>query len=155
MKSLNGKVALVTGSAQGIGKTIVERFLSEGADIALCDFNREMVNATAGELSGKSGKVKPFYMNVADETSVNEGLAEIIEEFGRVDILVNNAGITRDNLMMRMKKEDWDAVINVNLTGTFNVTKAVIKYMIKERYGCIINIASVGCIVGNGVQVND
>ena len=154
MKKLSGKVALITGGARGIGKTIGEHFLSEGADIALCDFNREAVYTTAGELSGKSGKIRPFFMNVADEPSVNEGLTEVIEVFGRIDILVNNAGITRDNLMMRMKKEDWDAVIEVNLTGTFNVTKAVIKYMIKARYGRIINIASVVGIVGNAGQVN-
>ena len=154
MKRLEGKVALITGGAQGIGKKICERFLSEGADIALCDVNRDIANTTCEELSGNSGKVKAFYMNVADELSVNKGLKEVIDEFGRIDFLVNNAGITRDNLLMRMKKEDWDAVIAVNLTGTFNVSKAVIKYMMKARYGRIINIASVVGIIGNAGQAN-
>ncbi len=154
MKRLEGKVALITGGAQGIGKKICERFLSEGADIALCDVNRDIANTACEELSGNSGKVKAFYINVADEISVNEGLNAVIDEFGRIDFLVNNAGITRDNLLMRMKKEDWDAVIAVNLTGTFNVSKAVIKYMMKARYGRIVNIASVVGVTGNAGQAN-
>lgn len=154
MMRLEGKVALITGGARGIGKKICERFLSEGSNIALCDVNRDVLNAAYEELSGNSGKIKVFYMNVADETSVNEGLKEVIDEFDRIDCLVNNAGITRDNLMVRMKKEDWDAVIAVNLTGTFNVSRAVIKHMMKARYGRIINIASVVGIIGNAGQAN-
>ena len=154
MKEHEGKVALVTGGAQGIGKKIAERFLSEGAAAALCDFNREVVNATAQELSGKYGNARAFFMNVADEISVQDCIKEVIDEFGRIDILVNNAGITRDNLMMRMKKDDWDAVIAVNLSGTFNVSRTVVKHMMKARYGRIINIASVVGVVGNAGQVN-
>jgi len=154
MKKLEGKIALVTGGAQGIGKKIAERFLSEGAVAVLCDFNRDAVNAAAQELSEKFGSARAFFMNVADETSVQDSIKEVIDEFGRIDILVNNAGITRDNLMIRMKKDDWDAVIAVNLSGTFNVSKAVIKYMMKARYGRIINIASVVGVVGNAGQVN-
>ena len=154
MKKLEGKVALVTGGAQGIGRKIAERFLSEGAVAALCDFNREVVNAAAQALSEKYDNARAFFMNVADETNVQDCIKEVINEFGRIDILVNNAGITRDNLMIRMKKEDWDAVIAVNLSGTFNVSRAVIKYMMKARYGRIINIASVVGVVGNAGQVN-
>jgi len=154
MRRFDGKITLITGGAQGIGKRICERFLAEGSDIAICDVNKDIANKACKELSGNSGKFKAFYMNVADEASVNEGIKEVIDEFGRIDFLVNNAGITRDNLLMRMKKEDWDAVISVNLTGTFNVSKAVIKHMMKARYGRIINIASIVGIIGNAGQAN-
>lgn len=154
MKRLEDKIALVTGGAQGIGRAICERFLSDGADIAIGDFNMDVANATCEELSGNTGKVKAFFMNVADESSVGEAVKEVMNEFGRIDILVNNAGITRDNLMMRMKKEDWDAVISVNLTGAFNISKAVIRHMMKARSGCIINIASVVGVMGNAGQAN-
>ncbi len=154
MKRLEDKIALVTGGAQGIGRAICERFLSDGADVAIGDFNMDVANATCEELSGSAGKVKAFFMNVADELSVVEAIKEVMNEFGRIDIVVNNAGITRDNLMMRMKKEDWDAVISVNLTGAFNISKAVIRHMMKARSGCIINIASVVGVMGNAGQAN-
>lgn len=154
MKRLEDKIALVTGGAQGIGRAICERFLSDGADVAIGDFNMDVANATCEELSGSTGKVKAFLMNVADESSVDEAVKEVMNEFGRIDIVVNNAGITRDNLMMRMKKEDWDAVISVNLTGAFNISKAVIRHMMKARSGCIINIASVVGVMGNAGQAN-
>ncbi len=154
MKKLEGKIALVTGGGQGIGRKIAERFLMEGAVAALCDVNREMVTSTAQELSETFGTARAFFMNVAEESTVEDCVHEVVDEFGRIDILVNNAGITRDNLMMRMKKKDWDAVIAVNLSGTFNVSRAVIKYMVKARYGRIINLASVVGVVGNAGQVN-
>ncbi len=154
MKKLKSKVTLITGGAQGIGKKICELFISEGSDIALCDVNKDAANKTCTELSRNSVKVKAFYMNVADETSVNEGFKEVINEFGRIDCLVNNAGISRDNLLIRMKKEDWDLVIAVNLTGAFNVSKAVIKHMMKAHYGRIINIASIVGVIGNAGQAN-
>jgi len=115
--------------------------------------NLDVAKTTADELS-KSGKVSAFHMNVADEESVQAGVKDIIDVFGRIDILVNNAGITRDNLMMRMNKEVWDSVIAVNLTGTFNVSKAVIRHMVKMRYGRIINMASVVGLIGNAGQAN-
>ena len=154
MKRLEDKIALVTGGAKGIGRAICERFLSDGADVAIGDFNMDVATATCEELSGSTGKVKAFFMNVADESSVDEAIKEVMNEFGRIDIVVNNAGITRDNLMMRMKKEDWDAVISVNLTGAFNISKAVIRHMMKARSGCIINIASVVGVMGNAGQAN-
>ncbi|MFC1489921.1 3-oxoacyl-[acyl-carrier-protein] reductase [Candidatus Latescibacterota bacterium] len=154
MKRLEGKVALVTGGAQGIGKVICERFASQGADIAVCDMNKELSDTVAKELSVHSVKAESFLMNVADEDSVADGIKKVLEKFGRIDILVNNAGITRDNLMMRMKKADWDMVISVNLTGTFNVSKAVIKHMMKARSGAIINISSVVGVTGNAGQAN-
>ena len=148
-----GKTALITGGAQGIGRTIAERFLAEGASLALCDYNSETVSATTAELS-KRGTVKAYCMNVADEASVQNGIDEVIRDYEKIDILINNAGIRRDNLMIRMKQEDWDAVIAVNLTGTFLVTRSVIRHMLKARYGRIINIASVVGVVGNAGQVN-
>ena len=154
MKGLEGKVALVTGGAQGIGEKICECLSSEGAEIAVCDINKEQADVVAKKLSNSSVKAKAFFMNVADDTSVEETIKKVIDEFGRIDILVNNAGITRDNLMIRMKKEDWDAVISVNLSGTFNVSKAVVKHMMKARCGHIINIASVVGVSGNAGQAN-
>ena len=108
MKKLEGRTVLITGGAQGIGRVICERFLAEGAEIAIADFNKAVADATAAELSGTAGNVKSFFMNVADESTVDTAVNKIIKEFGKIDILVNNAGITRDTLMMRMKKEDWD-----------------------------------------------
>ncbi len=154
MKRLEGKVALITGGAQGIGKSIARRLASEGAIIALCDMNLAGATATAEELGGDGAKVKAFFMNVSDEEKVRVAVDEVIAEFGRIDILVNNAGITRDGLMIRMKKEDWDLVMLVNLTGTFLVSKAVVKYMMKARTGSIVNIASVVGVMGNAGQAN-
>lgn len=154
MKRLEGRVALVTGGAQGIGRTIAERFLSEGAAIALCDMNITLANTAAEELAKGGGTVKAYFMNVADEVKVDAAIDSVMADFGRIDILVNNAGITRDNLMIRMKKEDWDIVLAVNLTGTFIVSKGVIRYMMKARSGVIINIASVVGIMGNIGQAN-
>jgi 3-oxoacyl-[acyl-carrier protein] reductase len=154
MKRLEGKVALITGGAQGIGRTIAERFLSEGASIALCDMNIAVANTAALELSKGGGTVKAHFMNVADEKKVDSALDAVVKDFGRIDILVNNAGITRDNLMLRMKKEDWDMVLAVNLTGTFLVSKGTVRHMMKARSGTIINIASVVGIMGNAGQAN-
>ncbi|MFC1693527.1 3-oxoacyl-[acyl-carrier-protein] reductase [Candidatus Latescibacterota bacterium] len=154
MGKIDGKVVLITGGARGIGKSIAEHFLTEGASVALCDINLDGVQASVAELSGRGSIVRGYYMNVTDEASVNETVAAITKDFERIDILINNAGITRDNLMLRMKKEDWDAVITVNLTGTFIVTKAVIRVMMKARYGRIINMASVVGVMGNIGQAN-
>jgi 3-oxoacyl-[acyl-carrier protein] reductase len=154
MKRLEGRVALVTGGAQGIGRTIAERFLAEGASIALCDMNIPLANTAAEELAKDSGTVKTYFMNVSDAATVDAAVDSVMKDFGKIDILVNNAGITRDNLMIRMKKEDWDIVLSVNLTGTFIVSKGVIRHMMKARSGVIINIASVVGIMGNVGQAN-
>ncbi len=154
MKRLEGKIALVTGGARGIGKVISERFIDDGALIAVCDMNIELARATAEELSGRGGTAKAFAVNVSDEKSVDDMIEAVMGSFGRIDILVNNAGITRDNFMIRMKKEDWDLVLAVNLTGTFLVSKAAIRHMMKARSGTIINMASVVGIRGNASQAN-
>ena len=154
MNRLEGKVALITGGAQGIGKAIAKRLASEGAAIALCDMNLAGATATAEELGNDGVKVKAFFMNVSDEEMVGVAVDEVMAEFGKIDILVNNAGITRDGLMIRMKKENWDLVLLVNLTGTFLVSKAVVKYMMKARAGSIVNIASVVGVKGHAGQAN-
>ena len=154
MKKLEGKVALITGGARGIGKKIAQRFISEGANIAVCDVNPDEAQSTAAELSSDGCDVRAYMMNVADDANVAEAVKKVMDDFGRIDILVNNAGITRDALMMRMKQEDWIAVLSVNLTGTFNVSKSVVRFMVKARSGRIVNIASVVGVMGNAGQVN-
>jgi 3-oxoacyl-[acyl-carrier protein] reductase len=153
MGQLDGKVALITGGAQGIGKSIAERFCTEGASVAVCDFNRERAAETASELAAVSN-AKSYFMNVTDPATVDAAVDAIMADFKKIDILVNNAGITRDTLLLRMKREDWDAVIGVNLTGAFTVSQAVIKHMMKARFGRIINMASVVGVRGNAGQAN-
>lgn len=154
MGKLDGKVALVTGGARGIGKAISERLAGEGAAVALVDIMLEVAEQTATEFKGKGYTAEAFSANVAKVEDAENTIAQVLEKFGRIDILVNNAGITRDNLMMRMSEEDWDAVIAVNLKGTFNFTKAVIRPMMKNRYGKIVNVASVVGRMGNAGQAN-
>jgi len=154
MKKLEGKTALITGGAQGIGKAIGRRYITEGAEVALCDINLDTAQAAACELSSDGGTARAFLMNVTDESSVENAVKDCAAEFGKIDILVNNAGITRDMLMIRMKLEDWNAVLGVNLTGAFNVSRSVVKLMIKARWGRIVNIASIVGMIGNAGQVN-
>jgi 3-oxoacyl-[acyl-carrier protein] reductase len=145
------RLALVTGGATGIGAAIVRKFVQEGIQVAVCDVDTENGQNLATEL----GTAARFYkVDIADESEVNTIVDKIIKEFKRIDVLVNNAGITKDTLLIRMTKEDWERVLQVNLTGTFSVTKAVAKHMIKQRYGRIINIASVIGIIGNFGQTN-
>ncbi|MFC1485865.1 3-oxoacyl-[acyl-carrier-protein] reductase [Candidatus Latescibacterota bacterium] len=153
MGCLDGRVALITGAAQGIGKAIAERFASDGSAIAVCDFNREKATKTASELSARA-TATAYRMNVADTGSVAEAVEMVMRDFGKIDVLVNNAGITRDTLLLRMKREDWDAVLAVNLTGAYTVSQAVVRHMMKARWGRIINMASVVGIRGNAGQAN-
>lgn len=151
---LQGRVALITGGARGIGQAIAMLFAKEGADIAIADVNMESAQKTCSEIEALGRKALALQMDVTSLVSVEEGLNKILDKFTKVDILVNNAGITKDNLMLRMSEADWDAVINVNLKGTFICTKAVSKPMIKQRYGRIVNIASIIGIIGNFGQAN-
>ena len=153
MGRLDGRTALITGAAQGIGKAVAEKFASEGAILAICDFNRDKAQETAAELSYAT-TANAYPMNVTDAAGVDQAVAAVMKDFGKIDILVNNAGITRDNLLIRMKREDWDAVLAVNLTGAFTVTQAVIRDMMKARYGRIVNMASVVGVTGNAGQAN-
>jgi 3-oxoacyl-[acyl-carrier protein] reductase len=151
--NLSGKVALVTGSGKGIGKAIARKLSEAGATIVINDVTDES-SVTAQEIAA-AGKPALFVKaSVSVAAEVNAMVEQIVAAYGRLDILVNNAGITRDQLTIRMTDEEWDAVINVNLKGVFVCTRAALKYMMKQRYGRIINISSISGIVGNPGQVN-
>ncbi len=151
---LLGKVALVTGGAQGIGKAIALILARNGADVAVWDINLEKAQETANEIEALGKRSIAMKVNVADFKEVERTVDAVVEQWGRIDILVNNAGITRDRLILRMTEEDWDVVLNVNLKGTFNCTKAVIRHMSKHRSGKIVSIASVTGEMGNPGQAN-
>ena len=151
---LENKVALITGAAQGIGREIALKFAAEGADIIVGDINLEKAAETQADIEACGRRALALELDVTDYTKVTKGTNKILDKFGRVDILVNNAGITKDNLLLRMGDAEWDAVLNVNLKGTFNCIKAVSRLMIKQRYGKIINVASIIGIIGNAGQAN-
>jgi len=151
---LKDKVALITGAAQGIGRDIALKFAAEGADIAVGDINLEKATKTVQEIEALGRKALALELDVTDYAKLTESVNKILDKFKKVDILVNNAGITKDNLLLRMSDAQWDAVLNVNLKGAFNCTKAVSRLMIKQRYGKIINIASIIGIIGNPGQAN-
>ena len=151
---LEGKRVLITGAAQGIGKSIALLMAREGADLAISDINLELAINTAKEVESLGRKAVAIEGNVADSKSADEMVSKVVQDLGGIDVLVNNAGITRDTLLMRMKDEDWDAVINVNLKGTFNCTRSAVKCMSKQRSGKIINIASIVGLMGNVGQAN-
>jgi 3-oxoacyl-[acyl-carrier protein] reductase len=152
--SLNGKTALVTGAAQGIGREIALALANDGADVAICDVNLEAAQKTAADMEATGRKSLALKANVAASADVTAMVDQVIGKFGRIDILVNNAGITRDGLILRMKDEDWDLVLSINLKGAFLCTKAALKYMTKQRGGTIINIASIVGAMGNAGQAN-
>lgn len=154
MGQFDGKVAVVTGAARGIGRSIAERLAREGADIVICDLQAEWLAETAGAIQALGRKALPVAVNVGNGESVTACIAEAIKVFGKIDIMVNNAGITKDGLLVRMSDEDWDAVLQVNLKGTFLFTRAVAKLMMKQRSGAIVNIASVIGLIGNAGQCN-
>lgn len=154
MKLLEGKVALITGATRGIGKGIAEMFAAQGAKVAFTfagsvDKARELET----ELN-KISEVKGYQSDASDYDAAQKLVDDVLAEFGKIDILINNAGITRDNLMLRMSKEDWDTIIRVNLDSVFNLTKAVIKPMMKAKAGSIINMTSVVGVKGNAGQAN-
>jgi 3-oxoacyl-[acyl-carrier protein] reductase len=151
---LEGKVALITGGARGIGQAIAMAFAAEGADIVVADVNMEIAQKTASEIEALGRKALALEMDVTNYEKVEEGINKILDKFGKVDILVNNAGITKDNLLLRMSQMEWDAVINVNLKGTFNCIRAVSRQMVKQRSGRIISIASIIGLMGNPGQAN-
>ena len=153
-KKLEGQVALVTGGARGIGKSICKRLADEGASLAIVDIMKEVADTTAKEFASSGIQAEPYSANVVKFEDAEATVKAVVERFGRLDILVNNAGIPRDTLLMRMSDQDWDAVISVNLKGTFNFIKAVTRPMMKARYGRIVNIASVVGLMGNSGQAN-
>ena len=154
-KPLAGRVAAVTGASRGIGRAIAELLAERGADVSCGDRLAEKADETASAIAKATGqRTSGCLVDVADYQSAQDFIACAIEEFGKVDILINNAGITRDNLLMRINETDWDDVINVNLKGAYNCCKAVVRPMMKQRYGRIVNITSVVGLSGNAGQAN-
>ncbi|HLN52620.1 MAG TPA: 3-oxoacyl-[acyl-carrier-protein] reductase [Lentimicrobium sp.] len=155
MKLLDGKVALITGGARGIGKAIALAYAREGASVAFSDLRiDEQAEELEKELSSFNVKAKGYASDASSFEDSEKLVNDVAAEFGKIDILVNNAGITRDNLLMRMSEADWDLVIKVNLKSIFNMTKAVQKVMLKQRFGSIINMSSVVGLDGNAGQSN-
>jgi 3-oxoacyl-[acyl-carrier protein] reductase len=151
---LKDKVALVTGGARGIGREIALCFAREGADIVIWDVNLEAANQTQKDIEALGVKGMGAEVDVTNFNQVEEAINKILDKFQKLDILVNNAGITKDNILLRMPEADWDAVISVNLKGTFNCTKAASRVMLKQKRGKIVNIASIIGIIGNFGQAN-
>jgi 3-oxoacyl-[acyl-carrier protein] reductase len=155
MSSLNDKIAVVTGGAQGIGRAIATLLAHRGADVVVADINLEKAEATAKEIAaGTSRRTLAVRVDVSNSESAKDLIERTVAEFGRIDILVNNAGTTRDNLIMRMSEAEWDLVLNINLKGTFNCSKAAIRPMMKQHYGRIVNISSVSGLAGQAGQTN-
>jgi 3-oxoacyl-[acyl-carrier protein] reductase len=154
MPGVTGRVALITGASQGIGRACALALAEGGALIALAARNEEKLAAVAKEIADKGGQAATFRMDVSNEADVKSAVKAVIARFGKIEILVNNAGVTKDQLVMRMKKDDWDSVIQTNLSGAFYATQAVMGSMLKPRWGRIINIASVFGQTGQAGQAN-
>lgn len=155
MALLEGKIALITGASRGIGKSIAQRFVEEGATVAFTyRSSEEQARALEAELTSSGGTARGFKSDAGSLAESEALVAEVVEAFGTVDILINNAGITRDTLLMRMSEEQWDEIMQVNLKSCFNLTKAVLRTMLKARSGSIINMSSVVGIQGNAGQAN-
>jgi 3-oxoacyl-[acyl-carrier protein] reductase len=150
----SGRVALVTGASQGIGRACAMRLAKSGASVAAAARNREKLEEVVGEIAAAGGQAAAFALDVADEEQIKAVFKAVIAQFGKIDILVNNAGITRDQLVMRMKRADWDAVIQTNLTSAYLCTQQVTSSMLKQRWGRIINVASVFGQMGQAGQAN-
>jgi len=154
MSRLQNKVAIVTGGARGIGLATVEKFLAEGASVAIWDIDEKSGQETASSLNTESGKVAFFKVDTSSLAAVQEAASQVKDQFGQIDILVNNAGITRDSSLKKMTEEQWQQVIDVNLTGVFNCTKAIYPFMAEQGGGRILNAASVVALYGNFGQTN-
>jgi 3-oxoacyl-[acyl-carrier protein] reductase len=154
MSGLEGRVALVSGASQGIGRACALALAGAGATVALAARNEAKLAEVAAEIEAAGGKAQAFALDVASEESIKAGAKEVLDRFGTVEILVNNAGITRDRLVMQMKREDWDDVLATNLTGAFLLTQALLRPMLKNRWGRIINVSSVVGRTGQAGQVN-
>lgn len=151
---LQGKVSLITGASQGIGEVLAKELALAGAEVALLDIQEDKLQKVAADIVAQGGKAAVYAGDVTRLEQMTELVATIEKNHSRIDHLINNAGITRDNLLLRMKEEDWDTVLTVNLKGVFNLSKAVIRHMLKNRYGRIVNISSVVGLMGNAGQVN-
>ncbi len=154
MAGVEGRVALVTGASQGIGRACALLLAESGAKLALCARNQEKLEQLAGEIKGKGGEAEPFPLDVSNEEAIKATVKSVIARFGKLEILVNNAGITRDQLVMRMKRADWDDVVATNLTAPFLLIQAAIGSMLKQRWGRIVNITSIFGQIGQAGQAN-
>jgi 3-oxoacyl-[acyl-carrier protein] reductase len=155
MSEFDGRVAIVTGGSRGIGRAIVKELAARGASVAFTfSKNREMADSLVAEIQNAGGRALAFQSDAVEAKASEEMVRAVKSEFGSVDYLVNNAGITRDKLIMMMSEEDWDAVIDTNLKGVFNVTKPAVSVMVRQRRGAILNIASISGVVGMAGQTN-
>jgi 3-oxoacyl-[acyl-carrier protein] reductase len=154
LSSLDGRIALVTGASQGIGRACAIALARAGASVAVAARNEAKLNEVVAEIAAAGGTAKAFTLDVSSEESIKTTAKAVLEHFGSVHILVNNAGITKDTLLLRMKRSDWDDVINTNLTGTFVLTQALVSSMMKARWGRIINISSIVGETGQAGQAN-
>ncbi len=152
--SLSNRVAIVTGSGQGIGREIALMLSELGASVVISDVNAATAKEVAAEIEAKNGKSLAIPVNVIIAAEVNKLVEQALSSFGHIDILVNNAGVTRDGLLLRMSEADWDMVLNINLKGAFICTQAVLRHMIRQRWGRIVNMASVVGLTGNAGQAN-
>jgi 3-oxoacyl-[acyl-carrier protein] reductase len=153
-RSLDGRVAVITGASQGIGHACALALAEAGASVALGSRNTEKLRGVAATIEGAGGRAMPLALDVSSAASVQECVGQVLKTWTKIDILVNNAGITKDNLLMRMKPEDWEAVLKTNLEGPYHCIRAVLSGMVRQRYGRIINIASVVAQTGNSGQAN-
>ena len=152
--TFSDRIALVSGAGRGIGKAIAEKLAEQGCTVICVSKNPSSCGAVADEINAGGGKAKAFAFDVSDPAQVKENVANILKEFGKVDILVNNAGITRDNLMMRMSDEEWQSVINTNLSSCFYLIRDLSRAILQNRWGRIVNISSVSGVMGNAGQAN-
>lgn len=152
--SFSGRVAFVTGASQGIGRACALRLAKSGATVAVAARNQEKLSELVNEITANGGQAAPFVLDVTDEEQIKSAIKAAISQFGKIDILVNNAGITRDQLVMRMKRTDWDAVLQTNLTSAYLCTQQVTSSMLKQRWGRIINVTSVFGQMGQAGQAN-
>ena len=151
---LNGRVAIVTGGAQGIGKAIALTLARHGVNVVVTDVNLERAQETVQEIEALQVRSLAIKANVADVSAAEQMVKETVDKLGKIDILINNAGITRDNILLRMKPEEWDQVMEVNLKGTYACTRAALKFMFRQKNGRIVNIASITGLMGNAGQAN-
>ncbi|HEY7574815.1 MAG TPA: 3-oxoacyl-[acyl-carrier-protein] reductase, partial [Thermoanaerobaculia bacterium] len=154
MPRFDGRVALVTGASRGIGESIARRLASEGAQVLAAARNVDALERVVQEIVGGGGKASSLRLDLADAASIESAVKTALETGGAIDVLVNNAGVTEDNLILRMSRESWDRVIATNLTGAFLLTQAVVKSMVRKRYGRIVNVTSVVGLMGNAGQAN-